>query len=117
MYIFEIIRTTTSFRRFAGPSICRDVGLLRRQIRGIFFYCADHSVDLSFRRFVVTDPISSKTTIDGEFIYYWTKPLSKTLSASIATRLYSNDDDEEDDKKGIDNIDLVLGGDHGARKF
>ena len=67
--------------------------------------------------YVSVDPISSKTTIDGEFIHYWTKPLSKTLSASIATRLYSNEDDEEDDKKGIDNIDLVLGGDHGARKF
>ena len=65
--------------------------------------------------YVSVDPISSNKTIDGEFICYWTKPLSPTLSASIATRFYSNDGDSND--KGIDNIDLVLGGDHGARRF
>ena len=60
------------------------------------------------------NPISKMTQVDGETIHYWTKPLIPTISSSIATRVTSKDESMKND---LHNIDLVVGGDHGQRKF
>ena len=62
-------------------------------------------------------PISSSIRMQGEHIYFWNKPLLSTLSSAISTRLYSFNDGGDQADKGIDNVDLVLGGDHGQGVF
>ena len=59
------------------------------------------------------DPISNVINIEGERIHYWTKPLIPTLSSSIATRLSVGSSTEETLMRSINNVDLVLGGNHG----
>jgi len=68
-------------------------------------------------KYTSVDPTSRTCVIDKETICYWTKPLDKVLSASTATRLFGHMDDEDIMMNNIDDVDLVLGGDHGQRKF
>ena len=63
------------------------------------------------------EPISNLIHIEGECINYWTKPIIETLSSTIATRVLNDDNDETPPVLDMDNADLVLGGDHGQRKF
>ena len=58
-------------------------------------------------------PVSNMVVVDGEEMYFWNKPLIPSLSSGLSFRLFSNNTND----KGIDNVDLVLGGDHGQRKF
>ena len=60
------------------------------------------------------EPISNVTDIEGEEIHYWTKPLAQTVSAGVASRVLHRISNENE---SIHNVDLVLGGDHGQKKF
>lgn len=67
-------------------------------------------------KYEAIDPVSNVIDLEGERIHYWTKPLIPTISSSMGTRLKNNDSNELR-ITDIDNVDLVLGGDHGQRKF
>ena len=62
------------------------------------------------------DPICEDIEINGKRLFYWTKPLLKTLESSISTRIYGYDSGDKTDK-AVDSVDLVIGGDHGQSCF
>jgi hypothetical protein len=73
------------------------------------------STSSNIGKYTSVDPVSDMCVVDKETIHYWTKPLDKVLNASMATRLFGKSD--ENMMNEINNVDLVLGGDHGQRKF
>ena len=62
-------------------------------------------------------PLSDMKVVKGEEICFWNKPLQQSLSSALSLRLFSNNKSNYDSDKGIDSVDLVIGGDHGQRKF
>ena len=55
------------------------------------------------------EPVYNEVEIDGETISYFHKPLQRCVSTSIGHQIV--------DPLAIRSVDLVIGGDHGARKF
>ena len=48
--------------------------------------------------------------------YFWTKPLDKLLTRSLLSKFGNITDKDNLDNK-LSKIDIVIGGDHGQRKF
>jgi hypothetical protein len=74
------------------------------------------STSSNIGKYTSVDPVSDMCVVDKEMIHYWMKPLDKVLNASMGTRLFGGESDELM-ISNINNVDLVLGGDHGQRKF
>jgi hypothetical protein len=56
---------------------------------------------------------------DGQSINHWTKPLIPSLHFSLSYRLFGSNNDKRDvrDVHQICKVDIVIGGDHGQKKF
>ena len=76
--------------------------------------------DTNLGNYVPIPPKVDCITIDDNVIHYWTKPLLPLLNFSLSHRLFKRCNSAYKDKRDVsqlDNVDLVIGGDHGQRKF
>ena len=74
--------------------------------------------DFEDGNYCAISPVYGVTNIEDEHITFWTKPITSVLSATLTKRFYNRKEDKEiTEDKQLNKVDLVVGGDHGQRRF